>query len=100
MAFSADFNGGTCPECRQEIRKGDLINYSTRGNRRAPVHVDCEVAEEDTAEAIVDWMTHLDHATATIEDVNQEYKDLQPLQRPVCPTCWLELPKSLVCGSC
>lgn len=90
-----------CDVCEDIIRKGQEINW-VRGRA---VHVKCD--EQPTAaeaEVItVQWSTAIlpeDESMQRNELLHLEIQQNAPLQRPTCPSCFLELPVSMVCGSC
>lgn len=92
-AFRAEFTGGTCGRCLGTITKGEYITY---GSESRPEHTDCEIdlANVDAGETVL-WETRLREDRMGLEE-----ERIAPLQRPVCPACWMELPKSRVCGTC
>jgi hypothetical protein len=78
--FPAKFED-VCVTCKEDILKGQFIHYTMKGVE----HEGCEDSNDERVETVGD----LDRAGLP-----------QPLQRPVCGTCFLELPTSLVCGNC
>lgn len=79
--FPAKFED-VCVTCKEDIHKGDFIHYTMKGVE----HESCEEGDDNER---VETVGDLDRAGLP-----------QPLQRPACPVCHLELPTSLVCGNC
>lgn len=97
FSFRAEFAGGDCPNCSQQIAKGELINYAEDSR---PQHTDCspDFANVDAKDTVL-W--NVSGATLDRYDrLDAEEAQIAPLQRPTCPSCWMELPKSMVCGTC
>jgi hypothetical protein len=80
--FKAQY-AAVCKDCEEDIYRGDYVCYV--GDRL--VHENC-------AEEINSVERH-----ETVRVPREEGQLLQ-LQRPVCPKCFIELPKSMICGSC
>jgi hypothetical protein len=80
------------------IVKGEQVSYpeTPQGDSGKLQHAQCPAGEDpqDEVERYILWDTSI---PATEE---AELADVLPLQRPVCPCCFLELPKSMVCGAC
>jgi hypothetical protein len=92
--FTAEFTSGVCLICNEQIKRGEQIQY---GASRVPLHTSCvedSAAEDESKEMKISWenTTGLDADVPEVGPV--------PLKRPVCQTCWTELPVSLVCGYC
>lgn len=88
MAIVARHSSGACYSCQQSILEGDLITLDSIAD--AWRHEGCE--------KVVVWDHSYSDPRMVMEDM--EEARLAPLQRPVCQRCFLELPKSMICGSC
>lgn len=88
-AYTTDPN---CAVCQQLMQVGQEITTDGNGLR---IHVGCEEIEEIEG-LVVRWESTLEPRG---RDLLEEMYSA-PLQRPVCPGCFLELPVSGVCGEC
>jgi hypothetical protein len=97
LVFKAEFSGGECGKCGESITKGDNIRYNSSSR---PEHVDCapDLAYVDAKDTVLWNVTG--ESLERYERSDAEEARVAPLQRPACPRCWMELPKSMVCGSC
>ena len=97
--FKAEFTGGICDGCDELIKKGDLICYSNG----KPVHVEHQDVVPPIAhlETTVRWANTIAPETAQrVALMELEEEQVAPLQRPICQGCFLELPVSMICGTC
>lgn len=97
IIFRAEFSGGECPNCSATITKGDMIQY---GDSSRPQHIDCvpDLANVDSKDTVLWNVTG--ESLERYERADAEEQRVAPLQRPTCEKCWMELPKSMVCGTC
>jgi hypothetical protein len=104
MSFVAEFSKVLiCGACQQWIEKGEEIE-SVLGEA---VHAKCrDIPTEHEAEEItIQWATDIsvrpDAESIHRAEMNAlELAQIAPLQRPTCPHCFMELPASMICGSC
>jgi len=102
VAYVAEFSRVLiCGSCQQWIEKGEEIE-SVHGEA---VHVKCHdtPTEAEAEEITIQWSTQIFADPESVHRAEMNALQLQqiaPLQRPTCPRCFLELPASLICGSC
>jgi hypothetical protein len=70
------------------------------GATSRPEHVDCvpDLTNVDAKDTVLWNVTG--ESLERYERQDAEEQRIAPLQRPTCKTCWMELPKSMVCGTC
>jgi hypothetical protein len=95
--FKAEFAGGKCAGCGEIIAKGDMICY---GEDSRVQHADCvpDLANVDANDTVL-WSV----TSESLERYGRDEAELArvaPPQRPICEGCRIELPVSLVCGTC
>lgn len=103
MAFRTNFGSpDPCPRCGQAVAPGSTVVY-TDDDRKVMAHVDCDPSEsqEDRAETLVYWGIVTEETLERMEREALEEARVAPIgPQGVCPKCFLELPKSKVCGVC
>ena len=95
--FKAKYdNDVVCPKCHGAISSGDMVDYAD-ADRKVLQHVDCDGADD----AVIRWENVTEETLERTERQQLEELQVAPLgPQGVCPRCFLELPKSKVCGSC
>lgn len=102
MAFRAQFDGGKCPKCLSKIYKDDQVRFNAADQLE---HMDCdpqvEHAETDGAPTFVRWDNVTEESLERTGREDLEMSHVAPIgPQGVCPNCFLELPKTLICGYC
>ena len=99
MSFEAHSDGGWCPKCNRKILRGDIVQFDSRGEGLE--HVECG-QDDQSDQKVIDWGIHIHQLeqNRNVLEFDAEPAFVVPLQRPTCPRCFLELPVSMVCGSC
>ena len=99
MAFKAQWDGGKCGKCHNQILREESVQFNDDDQLE---HKDCEPVVQPDEQAVV-WKTTIherEELRVGAELGDEEVRMVLPLQRPACPHCFLELPVSMVCGSC
>lgn len=101
MAFKARYDDGdNCPNCHGPISKGDLVQH-TDSDRKILEHSDCGGDETRVEESVIRWENVTEESLDRLERAALEDLQVAPVgPQGVCPGCFLELPKSRLCGTC
>lgn len=99
MSFVARQDYGTCGRCSQGVKTGDDVKTDETGE---VIHIYCD-GERNAVDEVPDPY-HLVLHNLTADDIDgisaSERGATLTLERPVCKSCRLELPVSMICGYC
>lgn len=88
--FRAEYDGSKCAACEESITRGEMVHF-----------VDGYLAHAACDDALVPVdLGHLVPWKASIDFDDRDALQKLKLERPVCPNCYTELPKSMKCGVC